>query len=365
MIISGQFRNLNGIAGSLRRLQGVPHDVFISTWNKRGTKRAAWFGIYQYIRVFNKAIAYAIPSEYYGEINSLEALAPDFFSELDKRVAEMPEIGNDIALQFPNAIIDMEDEALFVSANHSFERITNTEKMLYKILRTVAMVRKTEDARGEKFTHVLRLRPDMAYAGDTPSAFDEAVFHFDWFTKAEDGTRCGDSVILAPRAGFEDLISAVYAKYVRALTEGQDLEIHHLLGSQLDEMGGTAGAVSVDLSSGEWPCEPFIQCLALRSEAVPIARTILANIHANEAVLKKQPLEALDFLKPVPPEHDSLPGVLWARMRSNELLANSEAAVHFARRLLSVADAAPWYFADSFLLYRQAANKCLARQEAV
>ncbi|MDJ0388069.1 hypothetical protein QMO56_08075 [Roseomonas sp. E05] len=186
LCIAGQLRDEHlTLPQAARVAERLGAKVFISTWQRRGTKITGVIGDSQAGRMFGREFALALPEPLLGGTRLPDAV-PGFGAAVNAHYGEVTRA--ELEAYLPGAEIDIEDQDLLCLDLETEAADVNSLRMLYKIWRCNAMKRRFEKAAGERFDLVIRMRPDLAI--DIAPA-DAAVMH----------GLCQEGAILIPDGG--------------------------------------------------------------------------------------------------------------------------------------------------------------------
>jgi len=336
VLITGQFRLHDGVENTIAQLKDIDYTMFISTWNKRGVKSASWIATQQIEVLMNWETAAAYPEEMYGSGKIFERL-PQFEAALSNHIASIAPVTTDYLTRF-SPHIDIEDGDLWVPTDESIAMVSNTEKLIYKILRGCRMMRNFEKKHHMEFSHIIRLRPD-GYLNEplTQKLDSKAYFDLAGWTDGEHVIRrLGDNLILAPRDLFLRMMTDALKRCRRGLVaECPQEEIHNILGEAADAAGADIATMSQNLCDGGWPIFEFYAALKLAAEANPADEVIVGfhyHVSANRHLSSGQPQEALKELEHVPASRRSTLPHLYSLTEAYAALNNCELTKHYAEQ---------------------------------
>ncbi|MCF6273872.1 MAG: hypothetical protein L3J37_11925, partial [Rhodobacteraceae bacterium] len=179
-------------------------DVFISVWSQVGQKTfEGAVGPKNIRRIVEPEVARQLPENWLGR---MKAVFPDF----NRFFPTFPPVSpQHLAEIFSNAKIEVEADspAFDFAAGDS-----NSLRMLHRIWRANAMKRAAEQARGQRYDKVLRLRPDMLFDGQglAQLKLDNKVI----FVQGHAGNRADylNDTIWATNSENDDAICALYQR---------------------------------------------------------------------------------------------------------------------------------------------------------
>lgn len=236
--ISGQVRGPRARLDEIARLaEQFDADVYISSWTKRGRKTLAGAAA-----AGKKARVLGMPAALYLQRGALDDLFPGVEARLSGLPAENAE--PDLRAAFPNAIIEVEDEALDLSLATEFPD-KNSLRMLYKIWRCNRLKRAGEALRGAKYDLVLRLRPDILPEITPEEAPPPGSVLMPDFA----GDGLNDQFWLCDSVA-DDRLSALFGRAVLAPERKWDF-IHRELRGWVDELGLRAVEAAIPTRLGD------------------------------------------------------------------------------------------------------------------
>lgn len=267
LVVTGQARRTNYLAGSSIFAAKHNLDVYVSIWAERGTKLRGWWGKPQISRVLGDRIAEAVPSELIGDISLFKSFLPSFFDYIEAhfgsdRVDRLT-VNDD---RYRRTDIEGKDE--FQSKlNH--DPGNSVELIFYKIDRAFKML---DPYAGYRW--VGRCRPDIDLPIDLVLD-NEDCFYTDWI--ADDpynltGPKLvGDNFFMCSKSVFENLLEW----WADSMYRRKIYNVHAILGSYVAESGLKLKHVQCAIHEDKWPCNVFMQ--HLRTKAAGECPDSLAN----------------------------------------------------------------------------------------
>ena len=294
VLVSGQFRVHDGLERTLGALNDIKHDLFVATWRARGIKIFGWIGS-QASDLLGTAIGEALPVEWFGNYPTLFNQLPALKACIEARANALQPVTLETLSRYQPAAIDVEDDELYIATDVSAQADDNTEKMLYKMLRGLKLIAAYERALGIKYTHIMRIRPDMSIEGFDQATLLSNVLYFDWLERGDiDGAqlpvRLGDNLIIGPVESFTDVAVGTFMKARRRrICEQAGTDPHWFLAETAravmdPELIGRLHGTSVAWHTDEWPRNEFLLILEDQVKASPnddISSGFLMNIQAN------------------------------------------------------------------------------------
>lgn len=160
--VSGQMRAAEAGLSALRDAIGDRSPVVVySVWNRFGQKVTGTVYSQQLPRILSPDAVTAFPSDWLGWQSIWSALPILAKEKASLSGDDGEDIRRLILSYFPDAIVDIEDDALLDLSFDQSREDANSIRMLYKVWRANQIKRRIE-ARTGKFDLVYRLRPDVA-----------------------------------------------------------------------------------------------------------------------------------------------------------------------------------------------------------
>lgn len=149
--------------------------VFISVWDKRGTKTSGALAISQLRRIYGDEVAMAMPRAFYDRLYSA---FPGLDQSIDAATSSQV-MEDDLRRYFPDAVIEIEggSESLDFIANSHSDR--NSLRMLYKMWRCHLLLSHYERQTGIAFNTIALFRPDVVPMEVVPQASANSLYFVD------------------------------------------------------------------------------------------------------------------------------------------------------------------------------------------
>ncbi len=170
---------------------------------------------------------------------------PDFEAETAKNFGEVTEL--EIRRHFPNAIVDIEDEAMDLSFGDPAVSDTNSLRMLYKVWRCNEIKRRQEHLVGRAFDVVVRMRPDVM--PDIDAAFVKALAdrrhdRVVYIPDADETLLWLDDVLAVSSSSVANDYAALFAQSLLKRSGGWSI-IHRELASHLQSVQVSPKTISL------------------------------------------------------------------------------------------------------------------------
>lgn len=159
--------------GDIARANGA--QVFLSVWDKRGTKTSGALAISQLRRIYGDEIAMAMPRAFYDRLyQAFPGLDQSINTATSSDVME-----SDLRRYFPDAVIEIESgsETLDFIANAHSDR--NSLRMLYKMWRCHLLLSHQERQTGTPFDTIALFRPDVVPMEMVPRPSTNSLYFVD------------------------------------------------------------------------------------------------------------------------------------------------------------------------------------------
>lgn len=217
--------------------------VFLSVWDKRGTKTSGALAISQLRRIYGDEVAMAMPRSFYDRLyQAFPGLDQSINAATSSDVTE-----DDLRCYFPDAVIEIEGSSglLDFIANAHSDR--NSLRMLYKMWRCHLLLSRHERQTGTTFDTIALFRPDVVPMEAVPQASPNSLY----FVDVKPGF-VHDMFMMGDRASVRTLTSVFGACAMNAVrpwkgihTELSDLLAEHdIVGRQI----GIASTITEDYS---------------------------------------------------------------------------------------------------------------------
>jgi hypothetical protein len=275
VLVTGEIRIDQSLLEELKHLDRSSALPIISVWDKVGMKLDGWIGPHQIWRVLGEAAGDSFPQPLIG-MDSLQRFIPEFFDALRADVSKR-NVDHRV-LEALTPYVDVEDQRLFVEVLPDDDRCCNARVIHYKMARAFALMKIEEDARGEKFDYVMRIRPDLADLPTWNGKVSSDEIFLDWFKydKVTGACIAGDNAILARREMIADLME--YMRY--CIYDQRRGNIHDIIGRFIDKNGLKPRVLATRFAEDPWPLDLFLDCVSRKAVTDPVAREFLACFRA-------------------------------------------------------------------------------------
>lgn len=333
ILVSGQMRRINPIAENVARFSAYSPTVFASVWKARGFKTNGWLAPPQIHRILGYQIAKSYPLGLFANSDRLFGFLPEYVSVLEEFGRTLPPVSAEDFAGIDNVVVDIEDDASFVLKRPEIAHKVSTERLLYKMIRAFEMMERFEQEHGQRFTHVLRIRPDLVIDKMAARHDLDDKLYFDGYRNLDNPELAvlpGDNYFLTPRDDFESIIRGSWNDFL-----GQSIvDIHWLLGNQLKQkrhklrIGGPVG-----ITSDPWPEAEFRACLKTLAEREPdneLAQVFHLSLRANTLLDAGDHAGVIALVAPLPDRlrlhHGMMATLALAYHRSGQAAEAIEAA---------------------------------------
>jgi hypothetical protein len=190
---SGQLREPEKLLPALAvATKGIDATFVFSVWAHAGSKVDGAMNIHQLPRVFESEAMGCLPFDWYGSSNLWPAL-PNLQQEIISQKQDLTQqtTSDLINSHFPDALIDIEDEALLDLDFPTRKDDSHSIRMLYKIWRANAISNRLVQ-KGNDFKIVIRLRPDLLFNNINFNSIEKRVLAGEFLVDSWRPGCCGD-----------------------------------------------------------------------------------------------------------------------------------------------------------------------------